>query len=228
MIRIKNLSKKYGNKTVLDDINLSTEEGKVYGIIGKNGAGKTTLFRCIAGLENYQGTIHSDLTPLKDSIGLLETQPYFIPYITGAEHLKLLLDARKLNTELSSEQNIFGLPLDEYAQNYSTGMKKKLALTAILLQQNEVYILDEPFSGVDLESNLLITAMIRQLRSLGKTVLISSHLLSSLAELCDEIYLLEEGQIQNRIRQEEFQDIEKFLNVSSTQIQSKIASLNSK
>uniref|UniRef100_UPI00404B4215 ATP-binding cassette domain-containing protein n=1 Tax=Flavobacterium sp. TaxID=239 RepID=UPI00404B4215 len=76
MIQIENVSKKYGNKVVLNSINLFFESGKVYGLVGENGAGKTTLFNCIAGLETYEGEIKSDLPLLKNHLGLLVTEPY--------------------------------------------------------------------------------------------------------------------------------------------------------
>ncbi|MEM9820621.1 MAG: AAA family ATPase, partial [Bacteroidota bacterium] len=106
------------------------------------------------------------------------------------------------------EKNIFNLPLNQYATTYSTGMKKKLALTAILLQNNSYYILDEPFNGVDIQSNIIITEIIRQLKSLGKTILISSHIFSTLSSICDEIDLLQSGQIVRKVDPSEFEQLE--------------------
>ena len=125
MIQIENVSKKYGNKVVLDSINLFFESGKVYGLVGENGAGKTTLFNCIAGLETYEGEIKSDLPLLKNHLGLLVTEPYFFPKITGKEYIQLLCKARNIDTIDFEKSNIFDLPLNEYASKYSTGMKKK-------------------------------------------------------------------------------------------------------
>ena len=190
MIQIKNLSKKYGQKIVLDSINITFEKGKVYGIVGENGAGKTTLFRCISGLEVYTGKISSDFDKLKNNIGLLLTEPFFFPKITGKEYIQLLANARQVKLPNIEDKNIFDLPYNQYASTYSTGMKKKLALTAVLLQENHVYILDEPFNGIDIQSNLIITELIKKLKTLGKTVIISSHIFSTLAETCDEIFLI--------------------------------------
>ena len=89
-----------------------------------------------------------------------------------------------------------------------TGMKKKLALTAILLQGNDVFILDEPFNGVDIQSNLIITEIIKELKKLEKTVLISSHIFSTLAETCDEIYLMKNGEIIQQVAQIDFNKLE--------------------
>ena len=96
MIKIKNLSKHYGKKQVLKDVNISFEKGNVYGIVGKNGSGKTTLFRCIAELEKYNGEIISDFEQLKNHLGLLFTEPYFFTRITGKEYIQLLSNARNV------------------------------------------------------------------------------------------------------------------------------------
>ncbi|PZF73666.1 ABC transporter ATP-binding protein [Taibaiella soli] len=213
MIKLQNLSKSYGSKTVLQNINLQFERGHVYGIVGKNGAGKTTLFRCIAGLEDYSGNIQSDKDRLKDHLGLLLTEPYFFPKITGAEYIRLLCNARDVKVDNLDQRNVFDLPLGQYAATYSTGMKKKLALTALLLQQNEYFILDEPFNGVDIQSNIVIVEIIRKLRELGKTVIISSHIFSTLSETCDEIHLLREGEIVRSVHEQEFASLEQEMKV---------------
>lgn len=208
MIRIENLSKYYGTNQVLKNINLNFKKGRVYGIVGENGSGKTTLFRCIAGLENYSGQISSDLDKLKNHLGLLLTVPFFFSKITGREYIRLLCNARKKNTGDIDERNIFDLPLNQYASTYSTGMKKKLALTAILMQENRCYILDEPFNGVDIQSNILITDIIHKLKDLDKTVIISSHIFSTLSDTCDEIHLLKNGEVIKKVNREDFNKLE--------------------
>lgn len=194
MIKIKELSKLFGNKEVLKNLSMEFSTGNVYGIVGENGAGKTTLFRCIAGLESYSGEIISDVKPLKNHLGLLLTEPFFFTMITGREYIRLLCNARgKTNVDIDNK-NIFDLPLDQYASTYSTGMKKKLAITAILLQENEYFILDEPFNGVDIQSNIILTEIILKLKELNKIVIISSHIFSTLSDTCDEIHLLRKGE----------------------------------
>ena len=128
--------------------------------------------------------------------------------ITGEEHIYLLADARKINIENLQERNLFNLPLKEYVSSYSTGMKKKLALTAVFLQKNDYYILDEPYNGIDLQSSMLLTAVIERLKTLGKTVLISSHIFSTLKESCDEILLLENGQFRKTVLKKDFNTLE--------------------
>jgi ABC-2 type transport system ATP-binding protein len=209
MIRIDHLSKSYGTHIVLQDISLDFEKGNVYGIVGENGSGKTTLFKCITGLEPYYGNIHSDFARLKDHIGYLPTDLFFFSKMTGREYLQLLANARHTPEIEIQSKNIFDLPLDQYASTYSTGMKKKLALTALLVQQNDVYILDEPYNGVDIHSNMIITEIIHRLKALGKTVLISSHIFSTLKETCDHIHVIESGKISRSVGREAFDALEK-------------------
>ena len=208
MIKIKELSKLFGNKEVLKNLSMEFSKGNVYGIVGENGAGKTTLFRCIAGLESYSGEIISDVMPLKNHLGLLLTEPFFFSMITGREYIRLLCNARgKTNVDIDSK-NIFDLPLEQYASTYSTGMKKKLAITAILLQENEYFILDEPFNGVDIQSNIILTEIILKLKELNKIVIISSHIFSTLSDTCDEIHLLRKGEQIKSVNKTGFKDLE--------------------
>lgn len=208
MVNIKNLSKSYGTKRVLTNLNLKLKSGEVSGMVGENGAGKTTLFKCIAGMENYDGRIETEVKHLKEQVGFLPTNPIFMSRITGWEYLKLLCVARKLKTENFEEQNIFDLPLNQYAETYSTGMKKKLALMGVLLQKNEIYILDEPFNGVDIHSNMIISEIIRKLKAKQKTILISSHIFSTLSDCCDNIHLLKNGEISQMVTKEGFSTLD--------------------
>ncbi|CAN5798823.1 ATP-binding cassette domain-containing protein [soil metagenome] len=208
MITISNLSKSYGSHTVLSNINVSFEAGKVCGIVGENGAGKTTLFKCITGIEKYQGTITANSSPLKDHIGYLQTEPFYFSKITGREYVQLLCNARQKKMDNLNDKNIFNLPLNQYAITYSTGMKKKLALTALLLQQNQYYILDEPFNGVDIQSNTIILEILKELKRIGKTIIISSHIFSTLSDICDEIHLLKNGEFIKRVHKAQFDELE--------------------
>ena len=197
MIEIKNLSKKFGSHEVLKNINIQFDNGKVYGIVGENGAGKTTLFRCISDLEDYDGKIISNPNPIKNHLGLLLTEPFFFQKITGKEYIQLLINARNIHIDDIDARNIFDLPLNQYASTYSTGMKKKLALTAILLQGNDYFILDEPF-----------TELIHKLKDMGKTVILSSHIFSTLSDTCDEIHLLSQGSFVRSVEKSDFSSLE--------------------
>lgn len=208
MIILNQLAKSYLNHQVLCGLNAQFPAGKITGIVGRNGSGKTTLFRCLAGLTDYSGEIEG--LPGKGSrgIGFLSTNPTFLPMLTGEEYLRLAIRSRELPVPDLNARNIFQLPLKEYAQHYSTGMKKKLALTAVLLQQNSLFLLDEPFNGVDLESNQQMNQLFRLLASKGYILILSSHILESLTNLCDQIYVLENGRMDNPLLPSEYADLE--------------------
>jgi len=209
MITVTNLSKTYGNVQALKDVNIHFEEGGVYGIVGPNGAGKTTLFNCIAGIIDYDGQIDFKLHNAKNQMGFLATEPYFLSLITGREYLQFISNARKMPSPNFKEFNVFELPLDRFVSTYSSGMKKKLAITGILLQKNQIFVLDEPFNGVDIQSNILITEIILRLKALHKTIVISSHIFSTLTDVCDNFVVLKEGKIDKNVKLEAFLEIEK-------------------
>ncbi len=209
MIKITNLSKSFGKKTVLNNLSIEFQRGKICGIIGENGAGKTTLFRCIAGLESFDGEIVSQISPHKDHLGYLTAEPFFFSMITGEEYIRLLCNARNKKLPELDKNNIFDLPLNQYITTYSTGMRKKLALLAVLLQGNDILILDEPFNGIDLNGSIILTEILHRLKELGKTVIISSHIFSTLSDTCDEIHILREGTITQTVERENFYLLEK-------------------
>lgn len=208
MIRITNLSKSYGKNKVLKGIHVTFEPGHIYGIVGVNGAGKTTLFRCVAGLEDFVGKIEAGDKHLHQETAFLSTNPYFLDRLTGREYLQFICQAQGIESPDFDKRNIFQLPLDDYANQYSTGMKKKLALSGVLLQQKNCFILDEPFNGVDIQSNLVITEIIKKLKETNKTILVSSHIFSTLSELCDSILLLENGNFKRMVNKDEFKSLE--------------------
>ena len=209
MLTIRGLSKSFDNGPVLQEINLSFGRGEVHGVVGDNGAGKTTLFKCIAGLENYDGTVTYDGGVLKNEMGYLPADPYFFSHMTGAEYLQLMCQARGIRLTDFPAFNVFELPLKQYAETYSTGMQKKLAITGLLLQKNEVFILDEPFNGVDISSNLMLNDLIYQLKELNKTIIMSSHIFSSLEDTCDYLHYLKAGSIQQSLPKGRFGEIER-------------------
>ncbi len=212
MIHIESLTKSYGKIQVLKEIDLVISSGETHGIVGKNGSGKTTLFKCLIGLETCFGNIKADKgQPLKNITGYLPTNPPIINKITGYEFLRLLSISRGLTYKEKELENIFDLPLNRYVDSYSTGMLKKLALQGILLQRNEIYILDEPFNGLDYQSCIIVTELLRRMKEIGKTVLISSHIFSTLTDVCDYIHYLDEGVIAQTADKTQFKEIEKSL-----------------
>lgn len=215
MIEIIGLEKSYGSTQVLDGITLNLLPGRVYGLVGENGAGKTSLFRCIAGLENYRGEVRSTLNPLKNHLAYLSVEPFFFPRITGREYIQLLCNARGKHKVDIDAANLFDLPLDRYAIHYSSGMKRKLDLTAVLLQGNTVFILDEPFNGVDLSGSMLITELILKLKDIGKLILMSSHIFSTLKDTCDEIHVLSAGRLTASSGKDGFSDLEAEIRTAS-------------
>ena len=207
MLKLSNISFSFGPKPILKDISIAMEYGKVYGILGKNGAGKTTLFRNIMGwYQPHEGGINLDDEKIsKHKIAFLETANYFYPYIKGREYLQLMNDQAMDNGQ--SLANVLNVPLDDLVDSYSTGMKKKLAFIGTLILNRPLILLDEPFNGVDLESNEVLKKLI-QLNKPGKITLMSSHILSTLFDGCDTIFFLNEGQIQ-AFDKAEFGNLEK-------------------
>lgn len=225
MIQVHELSKSFGKNQVLKEISFALKPGHIYGLVGENGAGKTTLFRCLAGLEKYAGTIDANTNgPLKYITGYLPAEIYFLPFITGEEHLELIIRARNKNVKTTKTHNVFNLPLQQFASEYSTGMQKKLALTGILLQENQLFILDEPFNGVDIQSNQLITEILTLLKSKGKTIILSSHIFSTLYEVCDTLFHLRDGRIVQTAEKADFYQIEE--NILQHDIRDRIRGLD--
>ena len=195
MLTIDNLSVSYGTHTVLSQLDLSLERGGIHGIVGFNGAGKTTLLNAIYGIPAQRDCIRFDGAPLsRKDIAYLETESFFYSRITGRDYLKLF-QARSGGFDFETLSTVFSLPLDHFVDSYSTGMKKKLALTGILSLDRKVLLLDEPFNGLDLESVSVLQLALRKLSAAGRLVVVTSHILESLSPLCDAIHLLQDGRI---------------------------------
>ena len=205
MLKIENLNVNYSEKHVLQNLNLELNQG-IHGIVGLNGAGKTTFFRTLFGLKKLTTgeILFEDQLLKRQQIALLETENFFYSYITGREHLALFQNE---NFDLETWNKLFKLPLDERVDNYSTGMKKKLSFLATIKQDRPLMILDEPFNGIDLESTRSISSILKELAK-EKTILISSHVLSTLTEICDTIHYLYKGNIQISSQQEQFGELE--------------------
>ena len=210
MITIKDFTISYEKTNVIDGLQLNLENGHIHGLVGLNGSGKTTLLRGIQGLLKIKsGLFELDGLPLsKKEVSYLPTENYFYPNITAQEYLSLFQNE---NFNLTEWNSLFHLPLNQIIDGFSTGMKKKLALLGVLKQNKPIIILDEPFNGLDIESGRTLHNILVSLKSKGKTVIITSHLLDSLTNLCDEIHYLEDGKILYSKIKSEFEEFKKEL-----------------
>lgn len=201
------------SEKILNGLSLQLVPGEKHGILGVNGAGKTTLFRLLSGqMKPNAGTImHQDLPLRREQVSFLEAEPYFYPYMTGMEYLRFINDQPD---QIERWNSLFDLPLPHYAEEYSTGMKKKLGLIGVLLQEKRpLLILDEPFNGVDFESNEIIMSVLKQNYTASRTVLISSHILPTLTRICQRISVLQNGCINRTYEQSEFGELEKMVQI---------------
>jgi len=208
MLKIEIDQKKYGDKLILENIKINIEKPGIYGVIGKNGHGKTTLFKCILGLEKCKGSSFLNQEKLLlQNAGWVPTEPPIYDELTANEFYDFYTHLLDLKTFVFNE--IFKVPENQLIREFSTGMKKKTYLNAVFQKDFLIYILDEPFNGLDLESNYLLMNYIREL-SKTSIVLISSHILEILYKDCDKIFLLKDKNVQE-FEKNEFSEIEKKL-----------------
>ncbi len=212
MIHIKIPGFKYEETLVLENMDLCVDAGRTYGIVGLNGAGKTTFFNLLAGFLKGEGNTFTSggETLLRKQIAYLDTDLFFYPKLTAREFLSVF---PRSNTNYHEEKlaELFRLPLDGFMEAFSTGMKKKLLLLSQVKQDKDIYILDEPFNGLDLETNKILEVIISILNQRGKTVFISSHILEPLLNVCTEIHYLKNQCIFKSYKKEEFGLIEEEL-----------------
>ena len=208
MILIKNLKVSYRkDEPVLKDLNLKIDNKLIHGIVGLNGSGKTTLLNSIFGLKKIDAgeILFEEKKISKNDIAFLPTENYFYPYITGIEFLNIFKNSR-FNTQKWNK--LFNLPLDKIIASYSTGMKKKLALLSILKIDKPIMILDEPFNGLDLETSRVMRSVLLKLKEKGKTIIVSSHIIETLTNMCDFIHYLEDKKIKSNIPKNDFNKFE--------------------
>lgn len=212
ILDIQNISVSYQKHLVLDNLNLSLTPNTIHGIVGLNGAGKTTLLHTIANfITPNSGSILYEGRKLENTdIAFLETRNFFYHKITGKEYLGLF---KTQNPTFNFEDwnNLFELPLNKLIETYSTGMKKKLAFLAVLSLNRKVIILDEPFNGLDLETNLVIKKILFGLKEAGKTIIITSHILEALTEITDYIHYLSEKRIFKTFEKENMKEVVSFI-----------------
>ncbi len=195
------ISKSYGRLTVLKSVSLGLEKGEICGLIGPNGAGKSTLFRILLGLvRSDSGQVHLDSKTPKPLGGIIE-KPALYGYLSAAENLQVF--ARVQGLALNRPQALdllrqVGLPTDrrDPVRNFSMGMKQRLGLAIALLNDPGCLVLDEPFTGLDPIGIRELRELVRRLageRQIG--ILISTHNLSELGDLCNRLYVLHQGEI---------------------------------
>lgn len=209
MLKIQDLSLSYGKNKVLDRLEIAWEAGEAHGLVGLNGSGKTSLIRVLYGLQKAdQGTILWKEKPLSfKEIAYLPTETYFYSRLKAKDYL-LFFKAQNPHFDFKIWNELFDLPLEKLIESYSTGMKKKLALMALLSMDRQIYLLDEPSNGMDMEGNQILRKIVDVLCSKQKLVLITSHILSELKDSCSQIHHLEEGKIRKTYSKENFECME--------------------
>jgi ABC-2 type transport system ATP-binding protein len=211
MISIKDLNISYvKKKPVIKSLYLDMAKNHIHGIVGLNGAGKTTLLNAFYGLKKINsGTITCNNEKItKKELSYLVTENFFYSNITGYEYLSLFMND---NFDTDKWNELFNLPLDKIIDGYSTGMKKKLAIIGILKQDKPIMILDEPFNGLDIEANRILRSILIRLKEKGKTIIVTSHIIETLTNLCDFIHYLEDGKIKYNKGRSDFSEFEKTI-----------------
>ena len=200
-IKVDALTKKIKGTTVLENISYEFTSGNIYGVVGKNGSGKTMLLRELAGLIHpTEGTVkvdgkrlHHDLS-FPPNLGLIIEKPEFINYLTGFENLKLLAEIKHIASDETIHDFMKKFSLDpaskQSMKKYSLGMKQKIGIIQAVMENPDLLILDEPFSGLDPVNVELCKTVIRELLAKGKTLIFSSHRMADVEEFCDDIIML--------------------------------------
>ena len=210
MIRLKQLTKRYGRFTAVDGIDLDVPSGELFGFLGPNGAGKTTTFRMIAGiLRPTSGTVEVggidiNRRPLeaKARLGFIPDRPFVYDKLTGAEFLRFAAalygqQGPVVERRIDELLELFELARwkNELTESYSHGMRQKLIISGALVHRPEVIVVDEPMIGLDPRSARLLKDLFRQFVSRGGTVLMSTHTLEVAETMCDRIAIVHGGRI---------------------------------
>jgi ABC-2 type transport system ATP-binding protein len=210
MIELKSLTKNYGDYKAVDDLNLYVKKGEIFGFIGPNGAGKTTTIKMIggilapsAGIVKIAGIdIQQEPEKAKGKIGFIPDRPYLYEKLTGREFLKFTADLYGVPDDVFSQkaqQNLEMFSLadwsDELIESYSHGMKQRLIMSAALLHDPEVIIVDEPMVGLDPMAIMMVKDLFQRLAHEGVTVFMSTHTLAVAEEICERIGVINRGQL---------------------------------
>src|SRR5579862_2254233 len=210
MLEVRALTKRYPGVLAVDSVSFTALPGQVTGYLGPNGSGKSTTVKMITGLLEptageilYRGRpIGADLIEYRRILGYVPEEPYLYPHLTGAEYLELAgelrdLPAATLHAKIEALLRLFSLAGDRHSpiSSYSKGMRQKVLLSAALMHNPDLVLLDEPFSGLDVASMLVVRGLIEELARRGKVVLFSSHELETVERVCSHVVILHRGKI---------------------------------
>lgn len=229
IISVNNLDKSYGKHQVLFDFNLKVKRGECLGVVGPNGAGKTTLLECIEGLRKWQKgeiiiegrTIEENPKYLRSIMGVQLQSSSLPDEIKVKEAIELFAVEHNvsINEKLLDELDVGNLVNQQYGK-LSTGQKRRLHLLLAILHDPEIIILDEPTAGLDVNAKYLLYLKINQLKESGKTILLTSHDMYEVENLCDRVAFLENGRVGKEITKDSILDQDKQIIVVSTKKQS--------
>lgn len=205
LLEIKNLTKKYGEKTVLDNIDVSFEKGKIYSIIGVNGAGKTTFFNCIDGDIVYDSgnvTITENGIARKvefEDIGLVSDSPILPDFLTGYEFINFFTELHKIKSDKTIDDYFDLVRINEtdrhkLIKNYSFGMKNKVQLLCSIIRRPKIILLDEPLSSFDIIVSHDIKELLIKMKQ-DHIIVMSTHIMQLAQDISDEIVLLRDGKM---------------------------------
>lgn len=207
VVHVKNVTVRMKNQVVLERINLQLDKGKIYGIIGRNGSGKTMLLRVLCGLvrpsEGEVWVLGREIGragAFPDEVGAVIETPGFLPQYSGLKNLKLLASLRNRIDEDDIREAIRLVGLDpenkKPVRTYSLGMRQRLGLAQAIMEKPRLLLLDEPSNGLDQEGVRDLHILLRNLRSKGVTILLTSHSREEIETLCDAVYYMERGRLE--------------------------------
>jgi len=210
MLEVRHLTKHYGAVPVVSRVSFTIRPGEILGYLGPNGAGKSTTVKMLTGLlEPTSGHIHfygqnvrQNLPAYQRRIGYVPEEPHLYPHLTGREYLQLVgrlrgLPRRILQSKMDELLRLVGLWDDRHSPlaGYSKGMRQKILLLAALLHDPELLILDEPFSGLDVNAAMVLRSLLKSLAARQKMVLYSSHVLEVVEKVCNTVLILRKGHV---------------------------------
>jgi ABC-2 type transport system ATP-binding protein len=210
LVEIDGVTKGFGDKIALEDVTWNVPAGRICGLLGPNGAGKTTLFRLLMGiLKATKGSMRIDgldcfeeRIRVKRLVGFLPDEPVFYSYLSGQEILELSAAMHGLEVKAAMQRLLpliermrMAEAMQQFADDYSRGMKKKLGILLALLHEPKLLIMDEPTNGLDVESTHLFFELMRDEISTGRTVLFSTHLMDQVERLCSHAAIIDQGRL---------------------------------